>query len=111
MKHFPTVLFLVRAFAKLQRERSHVGESVSGAGGALRVGLPALQFSPGVLLGVRQSLRKGKVKGKSGGLKNHYVFYEKFSNSVVFGKGLRKTAARTLPCWPSLYSGWGARIK
>ena len=30
------------------------------------------------------------------GVKKHYVLCEKYSSSIVFGKGLRKTAARTL---------------
>ena len=41
------------------------------------------------------------------GLKNHHVLYENKSNSVVFAKGLRKTATRTLLFWPRLYSGSG----
>ena len=39
------------------------------------------------------------------GVKKHYVLLEKLSSSIVFGKGLRKTAARTLSFLSEAVSG------
>ena len=43
------------------------------------------------------------------GVKKHYAFCEKYLSSIVFGKGLRKTAARTLLFLSEAVSGrrWG----
>ena len=102
MKKIPTVLFLVRAFAKLQRERSCFRPGLfRKRGGAmddqahLRLVVAFVLVVLLVVVLVVLDLVVPSVP-KYTHKQNIEDLCEKFSNSTVFGKGLRKTAARTL---------------
>ena len=93
MNNFPTVLFLVRGIAKLERERSvfcpRLFRERGGQGWDWRP-------SRGCCCSSCPCCCSSFCSSFCGAVKSIEDLCEKFSNSVVFGKGLRKTAARTL---------------